>query len=328
MNKKLFFAALASVALVACSNENEQYADFNGPVEVNFSGGVGEVLTRTTTSTDNEAWSDTHASIGITTTAVTVDGVSSSSSYMFSYYNNKYDRKSTDDSNVATFEPASDDAKIYFQKPTESVTFAAYSPYDSNVVSEAGNTSKGIITLAGSSTTDFSVTDYIWAKAENATYKENNISLGFNHVMAQLNINTAMDSDVSKNDNKITKVVVSGIKMGGTFNIEDGTTAPTDGITATDIVFESTSGETSTQKSYVVIPQTSKLVFTIYTKDKNNEENIYKYTLANDTEYAKGNSYTYTVTAKKYSLVVTGSITPWKANIASGDAYMSTASGD
>jgi hypothetical protein len=247
---------------------------------------------------------------------------------MFSYYNNKYDRKSTDDSNVATFEPASDDAKIYFQKPTESVTFAAYSPYDSNVVSEAGNTSKGIITLAGSSTTDFSVIDYIWAKAENATYKNTDISLGFNHVMAQLNIVTKMDDEVSAKSNKIIKVEVSGIKMSGTFNIETGATTLANNATVTDIVYEPTGGATSTEKSYVVIPQTSKLVFTIYTKDENNSENVYKYTLTSDTEYKSGNSYTYTVTAKKYTLVVKGTITPWTANTATGDAYMSTSSAE
>jgi hypothetical protein len=133
---------------------------------------------------------------------------------------------------------------------------------------------------------------------------------------------------VEAKSNKIIKVEVSGIKMSGTFNIETGATALANNATVTDIVFEPTGGATSTEKSYVVIPQTSKLVFTIYTKDENNSENVYKYTLTSDTEYKSGNSYTYTVTAKKYTLVVKGTITPWTANTATGDAYMSTASGN
>lgn len=301
MNNRFIFAAMVALTFAACSSNEEEYLDFDGPVEVRFSGGFNGIETRTGDAT-NEEWTDTHKSIAISTISVLEsDGVVKHSP-MWDYREIVYNRGESDDSNVASFSAAS--TKIYFESPAETVVFSAYSPYDSSNKADDSNN----ITLA---VTNSSVVDYIWASSGDKNYKDNSVAFQFGHVMSKLNVKADKSDEVSST---ISNVTISGLKQGGTFNIKDGkATVTTDD--AADITYSS---NVEKEQSYIIVPQTAAtLTFTLTMSD-----GVKYQTSLKNIELSKGKSYTYTIKAKKYELDVTAAITAWEEESSENSAYM------
>lgn len=324
--------ALASIAFAACTNDNDpQSVDAVSPVEALFSGvltdesSTSSAWTRAESGSEQETWSAPYLSIGISATSITGTNLPASLvSRYANYYNLKYTTSSSDV--TASFIPAAD--TIYFQSSNETVTFAAYSPYDSAL--PTSGTEKGILSVKADASTH-NVTDYIWAQVEGATYKNNTVSFAFTHKQAKLRLNVALDESVSLPDATtkvpsvtIQKVKVAGIVSTGTFNTETGVSATATDATATDIVttYDSSTAASTHNYEYILIPQTiaaNGFILTVTTSDGN----IYKKIFTSATTFSAGYVYTYNITARKYAVDVESTITAWtEVTKVDGDASM------
>lgn len=309
MKKQIIISALAGLALAACTND-ENFADFTGPVELNFSGEVSTVQTRATA----EAWTSVHSTIGVTATQ---------SSAGTSYQNKKYSTTDITDGSALTevaFKAAEAD-KFYFGSPKETATFAAYSPY---VADE--KVSSNLVTVSADDS--YNVTDYLFASTSSLNYSTaSSAKLTFQHKMAQIKVVVKLSDEVSNpvttDDNMgsttttygttLTQVELSNLITDGTFNITTGETALTSGATAKTIT-KSIDGSSTIEAElgeYIILPTDKKnLVVTLTTTDvSSSATTTYQATL--DDELKAGNSYTFTVTAKKSGLSVEGVIQPW-----------------
>jgi hypothetical protein len=309
MKKQIIISALAGLALAACTND-DNFADFTGPVELNFSGEVSTVQTRATA----EEWTSVHSTIGVTATQ---------SSAGTSYQNKKYSTTDITDGSAPT-EVAfkADEAdKFYFGSPKETATFAAYSPY---VADE--KVSSNLVTVSADDS--YNVTDYLFATTSSLNYSTaSSAKLTFQHKMAQIKVVVKLSDEVSNpvttDDNMgsttttygttLTQVELSNLITDGTFNITTGETALTSGATAKTIT-KSIDGSSTIEAElgeYIILPTDKKnLVVTLTTTDvSSSATTTYQATL--DDELKAGNSYTFTVTAKKSGLSVEGVIQPW-----------------
>jgi hypothetical protein len=345
---KYLIAALAGITLAGCSSDDElQYSDFTGPVEVQFAGeltsdpilqtawtrsgeeggdgqdgadGQGDDAetesgggSNSGSESTNDDWAAPYLSIGITPTSIT--GKTSSGNTIGKYFNVKYTTTST--GTTATFKAASD--TIFFQSPKETVTFAAYSPYYEDLASDGDN--KGIISLSADNA--HNVTDYIWAKAEGATYTDNKVNFTFTHIQSKLKINVKLDESVSlpkevtntttEPSVTIASVKIEGLVESGTFNTATGESTTVSDADATEILYNydaNTGVSVAEGYEYIIIPQTIAAKGFILTVTTSNGD-IYKKTFDSKITFAPGYAYTYNITAKKYNLEVEATISKW-----------------
>jgi hypothetical protein len=227
----------------------------------------------------------------------------------------KYTTTST--GTTATFKAASD--TIFFQSPKETVTFAAYSPYYEDLASDGDN--KGIISLSADNA--HNVTDYIWAKAEGATYTDNKVNFTFTHIQSKLKINVKLDESVSlpkevtntttEPSVTIASVKIEGLVESGTFNTATGESTTVSDADATEILYNydaNTGVSVAEGYEYIIIPQTIAAKGFILTVTTSNGD-IYKKTFDSKITFAPGYAYTYNITAKKYNLEVEATISKW-----------------
>lgn len=230
MNKYLILAA-AAMTFAACSQNDEEGVDDGAPVAAIVSASIDNAPTRAI----DAAWSDGDA-IGVMVTSAT--------SNMASLYKNvKYTVNSGGDK--GTFTAASD--PIFFQDANETVTFAAYYPYQKGEANSLPGTS-GVITGGNTSTENASTTkqekiDFLFASGATATKTSHTIEFSgenqFKHKMTRLVLKIKMgagftDSDISN----ISKITLDGLVHTGKFTIKNDNgmvtaTAAADAATAT-----------------------------------------------------------------------------------------------
>lgn len=315
MKKQLIYATLAMITFAACTNDEEHVANLESPVEATFIGqvnlantrgdGDGNNSTETTATPTTEAWTDTYATIGISALKYT-----SSSQKEADYANVKYTTTLTSEGSTysATFETEN---KFYFQTPSEKASFVAYAPYV-DASSSPSDYSDGVIDVhakdaSSTSSSDFAVTDYIWAQTDDLDYSHSQASLQFAHKMVKLNITAVLSSEVSLSG----KVTISGATLSnlitdGSFTLSTGAVATDEAPTKREVslTVSSTDATQAALEDFIALPQ-SGLVLTITTSDGN----TYQSTLTQSL--TSGNAYTFTVTAKKSALDVKAEITPW-----------------
>lgn len=323
MNKKVILATLTTITLAACSNDDEQYADFTSPVEVNFSAQVRGTTARTASTRDDnsdetanntDTWSNGgHNEIGVTLTTLSENSSQSAANFR----NIRYTTESTGSTTTKTSFTTDAANKFYFQTPKEYAYFSAYAPYTSNGVDENNN----IKVVSGTSNTDgISVPDYIWAETGKLNYSNASPTLAFNHKMAQLQVVVMLGESVSVEQpsanvdepstysSQIESVGLSNITSEGTFNI--GTGAVTLGepkASASLSADNGSEGQTATSPVYTILPQ-SGITVTITTSGDDN--NTYQAVLP---ELIAGNSYVYTITAQKTEVEVSATIKEWES---------------
>lgn len=318
MNKYILLAATA-LTLAACSNDDESLT--NGPVEARISAGVNTPQTRAI----NDQWEQD--AIGVMVT----NAVSSNMADM--YKNVKY-TTTANTASAANF-TAAEGQGIFFQDADETVTFAAYAPYQAS----AANALPGTDGVISNSTADQSTRDkqkafdYIYASGATASrsnptveFKEGN---AFAHKMTRLVIIVKTSAQDGFTAGQVTSGTysLSGLKHDGTFDVTSGTAkANTEGAT--------TNFWSLTDKSLKTEGETEQVTFTsILYPQKPSSALTFKavidgQTYTNSTninpELAPGTSYTYTITVKKTGLVVSGcTISNWGDDTGgSGDATM------
>ena len=307
---KFFMLAALALSATACSNDNDTTT--YGPREAVITAGINTPVTRANGAT----WENDK--IGVMVTAAP-------SSEMENIYKNVQYATTSESSDAATF-TASTGAGIFFQDASETVTFAAYGPYQTSTDAATLPGSNGVI--SDISTTDQSTRekqkdfDFIYASGATATNSSYTVQFqgnnAFSHKMSRLIIQfvAATDAgfDATEVSNSGSTYAVSGLYHDGTFNVTNGTAVST-GTTTSNWSLNDNSIRTESGTSATTATFTSIL----YPQDHSASGLTVKAEIAGQTYEAtikpnleSGKSYTYTITAKKQGLVVTGcTVTDW-----------------
>lgn len=278
---KYLFLGMAALAFTACSNE-EVIND--GPVAAQVSAGIEGVQTRAA----GTSW-DSNDEIGI-----------SCNGGKTQYTNVHYTVSNTSDGSFTSSAP------IYFQD-LEEVTFSAYYPY----TAEGGTISKTIAADDQKADAQKKI-DYMFASGAKASKTNPNVKFTndgatdacFKHRMSQLSFTFKQGADTDLT--AMTDFTISGLKMEGTFNTEDGTATATKTAQAEDLKITETPFASDTYtRSLILFPQEvsdGKFNLTLTLG-----EEIYKTELSipeDKTVLTAGNKYTYTITVNKTKIEV------------------------
>ena len=316
------------MTLAACSNdENMEMTD--GPVAARITAGLSAPTTRAIGTN----WNADRIGVWVK------DAPASEMETL--YKNVLYTTTST--SATAEFTATTGEG-IFFQDADETVTFAAYAPYQESDANETlpGNNGKVDVKTDNMNTaTDQEKIDFLFASGAVASRRDNTVSFAdatpetpnddddhsFHHKMAQLNV----VFQVSTNDGFAANQIfdgtfnLGGLVHDGTFNVTDGKTALTgEPLNSWDISgCKHTDAPTTRTYSLILLPQelsSNPLDVAITINGQTYRNNT---TINQDLE--PGNSYTYTITVRKSGLVVSGcTITGWKDNdnAGSGEAVI------
>jgi hypothetical protein len=287
-------------AFTACSNDDNTATDER--VEAKITAGVGE-LTRATGAT----WEEGDV-IGVYVTDVTGTTEGYQSTMASLYKNVKYTLASGANTGTATFSAASAD-RIFFQDNNETVTFAAYGPYQADASSITIDTEKN-----NTADTQKSI-DLIYASGAKASKASPEIAFKgeneFRHVMSKLILNiklgTGFSSETLPSD---AKIELSGLIHKGTFSLTGdnaGKAVPDSSATAVanwDV--------TSSYGSLILLPQDlSKTPLTIAITINGQ---TYKNSVSITPNMQPGTSYSYNISVALTGISVTGStIAEWES---------------
>lgn len=320
--KKALLYSLAAVALVSCSSD-DQGESGSALQEARITAGVTGVATRAVGAT----WETDHIGIIVT---------SAPNSTMEETYTNVEYQTSASTATSADFTAVGQ--KIFFQDATETVTFAAYAPYNSSITAAnriiTASTEHQQSTTNAASRTEQQKIDFIHASEATASNSSPEVSFNsttghpFTHKMTRLVLvmKTDAKSGFSANDVTSGTYTLEGITHDGTFNVLTGVAQATDpGSSAAWSLNDNTLKEVATDNSSItftsiLFPQTVSSL----TLNATISGQTYKATLT--PALASGMSYTYTVTMKKQGLTVSGcTIEDWgSGNGTSGEEISGT----
>lgn len=325
MKLKYLLIATAATLLAACSNDENEMN--NGPVEARVTAGIDGPKTRAV----DDSWSGGNT-IGVMVT-------NAPTSTMATLYKNvEYTVGSA--GTTGTFTAAS--GGIFFQDASETVTFAAYSPYQSSADAATLPGTDGTVT--GGDTKDQSTTekqeafDYLFASGATASRSnpmvefkkvDNSNDHQFKHKMSRLILvlNTSATDGFTADQVFNAVYKLGGLKHEGTFKVTDGTAAVSPSASAVsdwtitnNVKEDDNTGKTRTY-TMILYPQSLSGALTF-------SATIGGQTYVNKSDIqpalAAGTSYTYTITMKKTGLSVSGcTIEGWTNNTGgSGNAEM------
>lgn len=322
MKSKYLIIATAATLLAACSNDENEMN--NGPVEARITAGFGAVSRAVNT---DDTWGK-NDEIGVMATKVEQSAGSGTTSGMVDRYKNvKYTTEHG--GSPAAFKAAG--KGIFFQDATETVTFAAYYPYQT---STDASTLPGAITVnTKNNNTDANQAkiDFLFASGATASksnpaveFKDNSgggTDCQFKHKMAQLKlviVGSTADGFTEEEAKAVcaeaSKYKLDGLIHDGTFTlaVSGGTatgTAETTGAAVADwditgCVKADNESEYKRTYTLVLLPQncsSSPLKFQATIGGK-----TYKSSTDINPNLDAGNTYTYTITVKKTGLSVSG----------------------
>jgi hypothetical protein len=296
--KRLLYLAAFAATLTACTNDDSSVSD---RVEAKITAGVG-VNTRASETT----WEAGDA-IGVYVTGVTGTTEGTTSTMASLYTNAKYTISSGANTSSATFSADAAD-KIYFQDSQETVTFAAYCPYQSDATAVTVNTQTG-----NASADAQREIDLLYASGAQASKKSPAINFTgdneFRHVMSRLELTvklgTGFDSETLPTG---ATVKLSGLVHEGTLVL----TGENAGSVTHDASAKAVSDwdVTSSLSSLILVPQDlSKTPLTVaITVDGQ----TYSNSTSINPSMQPGTSYSYSITVNRNGLTVSGStISPW-----------------
>ncbi|WP_044266100.1 fimbrillin family protein [Bacteroides timonensis] len=343
MKAKYLMIATVATLLAACSNDENEMN--NGPVEARVTAGMG-VETRAVN--DNPSSFAANDAIGVIVTKVEqiVEGGTSgaaTSGMVARYKNVKYTTEQG--GSPATF-AAGTGAGIFFQDATETVTFAAYYPYQTttNAGTLPGTDGSGIIAVDTKDNNKVTANenkqakiDFLFASGATASkssptveFKDNSSTTNgtncqFQHKMAQLKlviVGSTQDGFTEEEAKKVcdgnSTYKLGGLKHTGTFTLAvvDGTATGTakvsdDAQAVTDWTI------TGCARTYDVDNYKCTYTLILLPQDCSGSGSAlaFKATIGgqeytNNSSIAPnleaGKTYTYTITVKKTGLTVSG----------------------
>lgn len=340
MKAKYLMIATVATLLAACSNDENEVN--NGPVEARVTAGMG-VETRAVN--DNPSSFVADDAIGVIVTKVeqpSGSDVATTSGMVDRYKNVKY---TTENGGATATFAAGTGAGIFFQDATETVTFAAYYPYQTstNAGTLPGTDGNGVITVNtkdnNTVTTDENKQakiDFLFASGATASkssptveFKDNSSTPGgtncqFQHKMAQLKlviVGSTQDGFTADEAKAVcgdaSAYTLGGLKHDGTFTLavsNDGTATGTakvsDGAQAvTDWNITGcakTDNESQYTRTYTLILLPQDCSGSALTFGATIGGQKYTNNTSITPNLEAGNTYTYTITVKKKGLEVSG----------------------
>lgn len=227
--KKYLFLAAAAMAFAACSNDDDAV---NAPVEARIMAGVNTPETRAL----NNQWEQDAIGVMVTEVSGTTQGVTS---VMKDLYKNVKYTTTANSAAAATF--TSEGEGIFFQDANETVTFAAYAPYQESAANALPGTN-GVIegsTADQGDRTKQQAFDYIYASGATATRSNPTVQFqatnAFMHKMTRLVIIVKTSAQDGFTAEQVTSGTysLSGLNHSGQFDVTTGTAQAT-GTTVTD----------------------------------------------------------------------------------------------
>lgn len=285
--KQIFILAAATIALAACSNEDDNYVD--EPVVAHISATIGE---STVTRAADSSW-NLNDEIG-----VTMEG---------RYTNIKYTTVAGDGVFAGT--------TMYFLNKREPVKLTAYYPFTGNEGVLPGTA--GVIdvdTRGGNQTSEKQpMFDFLHAVKENVTGADPNVKFEFSHKMSKLTLTFKGGSgtDISK----LLSYQIDGLIMYGTFDTASGICAVKNDAEAAPLTIELKEEAVKDDEilsSLILIPQpAARESVTLKIVDSDNQEYSCKLNFK-ENNLTEGNNYQWTITVNKTGLVVGNSkISDW-----------------
>lgn len=282
--KKIYILAAATLALAACSNDDDSYVD--EPVAAHISATIGGC---DVTRAGDSSWG-AGDEIGVTMVG--------------RYANIKYKTVAGD----GMF----DGTTIYFRNKREPVNLTAYYPFTGD---EGTAPAVMEINTGGENQTSEKqpTFDFLYAIKENVTGGNPEVKFDFFHRMSKLTLifNNGNDgTDVRK----IISYQIDGLVLDGTFDTNSGTCAVKSDAEVKPLIIELEEGtvKSGVAMSLILIPQlvTSEAV-TLKIIDSDEQEYSCKLNFKDNILMA-GNNYQWTITVKKTGLVIDKStITDW-----------------
>ena len=300
--------------MASCSNDSDDNSVSNGPVAAQVTAGVNNPATRA----NGNQWESDEIGVMAVSVSGTPAGITST---MTSLYKNVRYATSAITADAATFTATNGSASgtaygIFFQDATETVTFAAYGPYQTSAANALPGTN-GVISANTSAQADRTAQkafDFIFASGATASKANPQIQFSganaFSHVMTRLIINVQTSTTDGFTANEVTSGTysLSGLTHDGTFDVKTGAAQATvSGSSAAGSTPWSlntaaimTSAASSVSFDAILFPQAvSSLDFEAVIDGQS-----YKCQIS--PSLAAGKSYTYTITAKKQGLTVDG----------------------
>lgn len=288
----------ASLALAACSNDNEPATPDDGPVAAQVNASIEGTMTRAS----GTEW-ETDDRIGISTVGNTLTR----------YENIPYRYDGT------KFSPA-DDA-IYYQDAQEQVTFNAYYPFDGTAgfipTSIEATTSADYQTAEKQPGIDFLFANGAIASKANPTVNFTGDN-AFRHCMSQITLTFIEGSDMSF-PSSLSGYTLKGLKLSGAFNPSNGTTQTKEGtadlgITLSNVETENVNDKNQYTSSPVILfPQEmdGKIGLEVTVDGQTYSATL---TIPNGKKALEaGNNYTWPVTVSKTRMSVgQAEIEDWK----------------
>lgn len=351
MKAKYLMIATVATMLAACSNDENEVN--NGPVEARITARMGAETRAVNDDPSSFAAGD---EIGVMVTKVEQPQGDKTSNMVSRYKNVKYTTdKGSQSGSSATFGAKEG---IFFQDATETVTFAAYYPYQTSTDAGTLPESDGVISVNTQENNTKTKEenkqakiDFLFASGAKASknspkveFKDNSGVSGsncqFQHKMAQLKliITASTSAGFTEDEAKAVCADASSYKLGGlihqgTFTLKvesDGTASGTAAATGTavdsweitDCVHTDNTEETQRTYTLILLPQNksnSALRF-----EANIGGQIYKNEKDIKPNLEAGNTYTYTITVRKKGLTVDNcDIQSWNPSTSGqGDAEM------
>lgn len=314
MKKTIYLSLAAALFMASCSNDSDDNSVSNGPVAAQVTAGINNPATRA----NGNQWESDNIGVMAVSVSGTPAGITST---MTSLYKNVRYATSAITADAATFTATNGSASgtaygIFFQDATETVTFAAYGPYQTSAANALPGTN-GVISANTSAQADRTAQkafDFIFASGATASKANPQIQFSganaFSHVMTRLIINVQTSTTDGFTANEVTSGTysLSGLTHDGTFDVKTGaaqaTVSGSSAVGSTPWSLNTaaimTSAASSVSFDAILFPQAvSSLDFEAVIDGQS-----YKCQIS--PALAAGKSYTYTITAKKQGLTVDG----------------------
>ena len=314
MKKTIYLSLAVALFMASCSNDSDDNSVSNGPVAAHVTAGVNNPATRA----NGNQWESDEIGVMAVSVSGTPAGITST---MTSLYKNVHYATYANTADAATFTATNGSASgtaygIFFQDATETVTFAAYGPYQTSAANALPGTN-GVISANTSAQADRNAQkafDFIFASGATASKANPQIQFSganaFSHVMTRLIINVQTSTTDGFTANEVTSGTysLSGLTHDGTFDVKTGaaqaTVSGSSAAGSTTWYLNTAAIKTTTASSVsfdaILFPQAvSSLDFEAVIDGQS-----YKCQIS--PALAAGKSYTYTITAKKQGLTVDG----------------------
>ena len=331
MKATYFMVAAIAMTMASCGSDETANEVQDTPVEARISAGVDSQKATDTRAID-QTWSG-NESIGVMV-------ISSTSGMADLYKNVKYDITSQKGTS-ANFSPATAGQGIVFQNTDETVTFAAYCPYQASAAANELPGTDGKITGAATQVqttqAEQETFDYLFASGATASKASPSVTFtgenyAFKHKMACLILilKTSVADGFTAEQVKGGTYTLSGLKHTGTFDVTNGTAEATGAVVSDWNItanYHTDAPNIADGRTYSMIlyPQNLSGTGAALAFNANIGGQNYQNTDLINPNLEAGKSYTYTITMKKTGLEISGcTIAPWEVGEAGkdGDAIM------